>query len=139
MAKVMDLSELNDLLNDLDVLSRTEQRRVMNAATRRGATLLAAAVRKNAPKKTGNLRNNIVAMNLRRRQDQTGAAAVFVRTEGKADSGRNAFYWYFLEKGTSKRAPQPFIAPAYEANKEAVDDVILAAAENQMNRVLKLK
>lgn len=139
MAKVMDLTELNDLLNDLDVLSKTEQRRVMNAATRRGALLLAAAVRKNAPRKTGNLRANIVGMNLRRRQDQTGAAAVFVRTEGKADSGRNAFYWYFLEKGTSKRAAQPFIAPAYEANKEAVDDIILSAAENQMNKVLKLK
>ena len=139
MAEVMDLSQLKDLLDDMDVLSRTEQRKVMNAATRRGAVLLAQAVRKNAPRKSGNLAKNIVAMNLRKRGDQTGAAAVFVRTEGKSDSGRNAFYWYFLEKGTSKTAAQPFIAPAYEANKEAVDQMIVYAAEQQLNRVLKLK
>lgn len=139
MANIMDLSELEDLLRDMDVLSRTDQRKVMNVATRRGAILMAAAVRKGAPVKSGNLRRNIVGMNLRRRQDQTGAAAVFVRTEGKADSGKNAFYWYFLEKGTSKRAARPFIAPAFEANKEAIDDLVLAAAENQLNKVLKLR
>lgn len=137
--KVMDMSQFKELLDDMDVLSRTEQRKVMNVATRRGAVVLAQAVRKAAPKKTGNLRRNIVALNLRKKSDQTGAAAVFIRTEGKANSGKNAFYWYFLEKGTSSRAGQPFIGPAYEANKAAVDEIILDVAEKQLNRVLKLK
>lgn len=137
MANVMDLRQLDELLDDLEILAKSDQRRVMNVATRRGAVVLASKVRKAARSRTGKLRRNIVAMNMRKRGDQSGAAAVFVRTEGKANNPNNAFYWYFLEMGTSKMAPVPFIRPAFQSGIAEAQEEILAAAEKQLMKALR--
>lgn len=49
----------------------------------------------------------------------------------KAYSRLDAYYWRFVEFGTSKMAANPFMRPAFESNKERCVDVIkesLAAA-----------
>lgn len=52
-----------------------------------------------------------------------GAIRRFKATGGAASQNPNdPFYWYFLERGTSKMAAKPFLRPAFDAkNAEAVD------------------
>lgn len=42
----------------------------------------------------------------------------------KAYSKLDAYYWRMVEFGTSKMAAQPFLRPAFEANKERCVDII---------------
>lgn len=44
---------------------------------------------------------------------------------GKGHKNVDAFYWWWVERGTSHSAPQPFLKPAYEANKDAALGVIV--------------
>lgn len=51
------------------------------------------------------------------------------------------YYWRFLEFGTSKMAPRPFLRPAFEANKNALTGIVvaqlatsIAAAVRAMNK-----
>lgn len=65
-----------------------------------------------------------------------------VSVEGKLASyictwSKDAFYGRFLEYGTSKMSPRPFLRPAYEAMKQAavaaVNDVIDTKLKEAMN------
>ncbi|MNC15536.1 hypothetical protein D3C75_633590 [compost metagenome] len=50
----------------------------------------------------------------------------------KANNPRNAFYWRFVELGTSKLAAHPFVRPAYDAR----EDEAYAAAVQRMNQAI---
>jgi HK97 gp10 family phage protein len=44
---------------------------------------------------------------------------------GKSGANGDAFYWTFVEFGTSEMAAQPFMRPAYETRKNQALDVII--------------
>jgi len=90
------------------------QKNVMRGATAAIAKDTRDDARARAPVDEGNLRDNIVHGRRRGRPGQI-KASVSVRTEGKADSGKNAFYWRFVEYGTQKMAKIPFLRPAFDA------------------------
>lgn len=87
-----------------------------------------------APKDTGNLAANIYIYR-DRNPKSSGATERFyisVRKKRKSRSklnvklgrvGKNfaikgdAYYWHFLEFGTVKQSPKPFLRPAFESNK----------------------
>ncbi|MHA6285117.1 HK97-gp10 family putative phage morphogenesis protein [Morganella morganii] len=54
----------------------------------------------------------------------------------KADDPRNAFYWRFLENGTSKMAPQPFIRPAFDGKADEAADLALSKLSQAIDKVL---
>lgn len=37
----------------------------------------------------------------------------------------NAFYWRFVEFGTSKMRARPFLRPAFDNNKDAINDTFI--------------
>lgn len=131
----LDFSDLLDISKDLEALSKAESRNVLRQATRAAATVFRDEARNRAPKKTGKLARNIVAMNQR---DPAGGsiAGVHVRSAGKASSRNNAFYWRFIELGTSKIPAVPFIRPAYDAKHDEAAAAAFAKANEAIDKAL---
>ncbi|MGJ0639549.1 HK97-gp10 family putative phage morphogenesis protein, partial [Xenorhabdus bovienii] len=128
---------LREIARDLELLSKAENTKVLRQATYAGATVLRDEARQKAPKRTGKLARNIVASNQKIRKGEA-SAGVYVRGANakgtnsdksmKASDPRNAYYWRFLENGTSKMAAQPFIRPAFDRKSDE-------AAEFAMKRL----
>lgn len=143
----LDFSGLLDISNDLKALSKAENRRVLNKATRAGANVVRNEARKRAPKKTGKLKRNIVTLSQKGRGLNEAVSGVHIRGRNpktgnsdnsmKANNPNNAFYWRFLEMGTSKMAPRPFIRPSFEAKQQEIDRAIIKVANAAIDEVLK--
>lgn len=95
-----------EVLKHADRLSRApvEQQAKLSALAARTAKNIGNRARTLAPVLTGTLRSSITV-------EETSP----LHWEIKAD----AFYGRFVEYGTSRQAPQPFMAPAAEAYEEA--------------------
>ncbi|VGQ11720.1 hypothetical protein SB5439_04987 [Klebsiella variicola] len=141
----LDFSGLAKLADDFKVLSKAENRRVLSQATRAGANIVRDAARNKAPKKTGKLKKNIVTMGRRARGPNEAISGVHIRGRNprtgnsdnsmKASNPNNAFYWRFLEHGTSKMAARPFIRPAFESNIAAIEAAVIAKAGEAIDKV----
>ncbi len=116
MAKV-EILGIDAVTESLKEVSPREGKRI----ARRTITKVAASVRddmrQRAPFEEGTLRK---AIKSRRRRGQPGLleAGVFI-THGK-QATRDAFYWHWLEFGTAKMAPQPFIHPTVQAWQDKI-------------------
>lgn len=123
----LDFSGLNEISRELELLSKAENRQVLRQAVRAGAELVAEEVENSAPELTGKLKRNIVVLFGKGAQG-TAVAGVHIRgvnpntgnsdNSMKAASPNNAFYWRFVEEGTSKMPAHPFIRPAYDRKQE---------------------
>lgn len=141
----LDFSGLIDLSDDLNTLSKAENRKVLRDATRAAAMVVRDEAKKRAPRKTGRLARNIVVATLRER-DGGIASGVHVRgtnpvtgkSDGKMKTGdrNNAYYWRFLELGTSKMPPVPFLRPAYDARQEDAAKAAFEVANRSIDKVL---
>lgn len=141
----LDFSGLLDLSKDLEALSRAENRGVMRAATRAAATVFKDEAVKRASKRTGKLARNIVVVTMR---DRGGGIMSGVHVRGtnpstgnsdnkmKASNRNNAFYWRFVELGTSKLPPAPFLRPAYDAKQEEATSAAFDKANEAIDKVL---
>lgn len=141
----LDFSGLLDLSEDLRALSKAENRKVMRDATRAAATVFKDEAIKRAPRRTGKLAKNIVVITQR---DRNGNITSGVHVRGtnprtgnsdnkvKASNARNAFYWRFVELGTSNMAAVPFIRPAYDARQDDAAKVAFARANQAIDEVL---
>lgn len=126
----LDFSDLLDLSSELASLSKAESRGVLRNATRAAAGVIRDEVEARAPEQTGKLKRNIVVVTKRDR-DGGISSGVHIR------SGKNRpFYWRFLELGTSKMAPVPFIRPAYDVKQEEAVQVAFDAANRAIDEAL---
>ncbi|CDG20586.1 Gp10 [Xenorhabdus poinarii G6] len=143
---IVDFSALKDLSRDLALLSKAENNKVLRRGTYAGAKILRDETRHRAPKRTGKLKRNIMAANRKKQRDGTVSAGVYVRgsnksgtnsdTRMKKNDPRNAYYWRFLEKGTSKMAAKPFIDPAFDAKADEAAEAAFQVALNAIDEVL---
>lgn len=141
----IDVSDMLDLTSDLEALSKSQSRKVMRDATRSAATVFKDEAVKRAPRRTGKLAKNIVVMTQR---DRNGDISSGVHVRGtnprtgnsdnkmKAGNPKNAFYWRFVELGTSNMAPVPFIRPAYDAKQDEATRVAFARANQAIDEAL---
>ncbi|NIG74673.1 HK97 gp10 family phage protein [Klebsiella sp. Ap-873] len=141
----LDFSGLLDLSEDLNALSKAENRKVMRDATRAAATVFKDEAVSRAPVRTGKLKKNIVVITQR---DRSGNISSGVHVRGtnprtgnsdnklKASNAKNAFYWRFVELGTSRMAPAPFIRPAYDARQEDAAKAAFAKANQAIDEAL---
>ncbi|MBI6550215.1 HK97-gp10 family putative phage morphogenesis protein [Xenorhabdus lircayensis] len=142
---IVDFSALKDLSRDLELLSKAESNKVLRKGTYAGAKILRDETRNRAPVRTGKLKKNIMAANRKKGRDGI-SSGVYVRgtnksgtnsdTTMKKNDPRNAYYWRFLEKGTSKMAPKPFIDPAFESKADEAADAAFAVALKAIDEVL---
>lgn len=103
---------LDELENQFDRLADTSKRKVMMKALNAGAAPIKKEAKANAPVDKGVLKSQIRSKQMK--YTEKPAVGIYV-------SGR-AFYWYFIENGTSKMAAAPFLRPAVDSkHEEAVD------------------
>ena len=108
----MIIEGLDDLEKQFDRLIDTSKRKVMMKALNAGVAPIKKEAKANAPVKDGVLKANIRSKQMRK----TKKPSVGIYIGGKA------YYWYFIEEGTSKMAAAPFLRPAADAkHREAVD------------------
>ncbi|WP_221774464.1 HK97-gp10 family putative phage morphogenesis protein [Listeria booriae] len=43
-----------------------------------------------------------------------------------------AFYWYFIEHGTSKMRAKPFVVPTFETNKKQIENIMVGKIMKEM-------
>lgn len=137
----LDFSGLNDIAKELELLSKAESRQVLRRSVRAGAEVIQQEVADSAPELTGKLKRNIVVLfgkgapgdavagiHIRGTNPKTGNSDNTMKT----GSPNNAFYWRYLEQGTSKMAAHPFVRPAYEKKQEEA----ARAAFDELNRAI---
>lgn len=142
----LDFSGLNDIAKDLEALSKAENNKVLRDATRAGAEVLKEEVIAKAPVRTGKLKRNVVVMTQKARRRGEISSGVHIRgvnpgtgnsdTTMKADNPRNAFYWRFVEMGTSKMPAHPFVRPAFDVRQEEATQAALARMNQAIDEVL---
>lgn len=141
----LDFSGLNDIAKDLALLSKAENRKVLRDATRAGAEVFKDEVIARAPERTGRLKNNVVVVSQRTR-DGGMASGVHIRgvnprtgnsdNSMKTNNPRNAFYWLFVELGTSNMPAHPFIRPAFDVAQDMAVQVSIARMNQAIDEVL---
>lgn len=96
-----DGSEIRSLARSLDVAGKATQGQVVNVV-RKSAFAVERGAKMRAPVDTGNLRNSINTTL------SVGGSLI------SAEVGAEANYGAFVELGTWKMAPQPFLGPAFD-------------------------
>ncbi len=89
----------------------------MESIIKRAAEKIREDAEKLAPERTGRLAGSIEIKKLEITKDE-------IRI-GVGPVGKDVFYWYFVEYGTSKMSAQPYLRPAFENNKDAVKREIM--------------
>ena len=155
--KVTGLKELQDALAKLPL---EIQKRPLRSAVSAGAKVIVDEAKRLAPQgETGNLRKALYRYRSRS-QSAPGKETFLVGVrKGKkdyADTAKNrrlnrvgkkytvegeAYYWRFLEFGTSKMAAKPFLRPAFESRKnnalEVIQKKLADAIEKTANKLKK--
>jgi HK97 gp10 family phage protein len=113
-----------DLDRALRALPAKIGNKVVRQALRKGAKTFAAAARAKAPKETGKLESAIKVRAGRR--SRTGIAVAVVVGAESFDGPGEYLYPVASEFGTSKMKAQPYLRPAFDALKSAVEAQVIA-------------
>ena len=142
----LDFSGLADIAKDLEALSRAENNKVLRDATRAGAEVLKEEVKNRAPERSGKLKKNVVVVTQKGRRRGEITSGVHIRGVNpdtgnsdntmKADNPRNAFYWRFVELGTSNMPAHPFVRPAFDTRQEEAAEAAIARMNSAIDKVL---
>ena len=156
----MRIDGLKEVQNALKELPKEIQKRPLRSAVSAGAKVIADDAINKAPQgETGNLRKSIYRYRSRS-QSPTGKETFLVGVrKGKAkysNTSRNrrlgrvgktyqtqgeAYYWRFVEFGTSSQPARPFLRPAFENSKERAVQVMKErlgkAIETQARKLAK--
>lgn len=141
----LDFSGLLDISHDLEMLSKAENKKVLRDGTRAGADVMKKAVIERAPEKTGKLKRNVVVVTMRGRRNAI-TSGVHIRgvnpetgnsdNKMKASNRRNAYYWRFVELGTSNMPAHPFVRPAFDTSQEQAAQVAIQVMNQAIDKVL---
>ena len=140
----LDFSGLQDIARDLQTLSKAENNKVLRDSTRAGAELLRQEVIDRAPEKTGKLKKNVVVVTQKSHRRGEISSGVHIRgvnprtgnSDMKASNKRNAFYWRFVELGTSTAPAHPFVRPAFDTRMEEAAQVAMQRMNQAIDEVL---
>ena len=141
----LDFSGLLDIGRDLELLSKAENKKVLRDGTRAAAEVLKEAIVDRAPERTGKLKRNVVVVTMRGRRNAI-TSGVHIRgvnpetgnsdNKMKASNRRNAFYWRFVELGTSNMPAHPFVRPAFDTRQEEAARAAIARMNRAIDEVL---
>jgi HK97 gp10 family phage protein len=158
MKMEMRVEGLQQLDRALRELPRRFARRSLRRALAAGAKIIRDTARQLAPVDSGYLRKQIILYRPRNKQGYAELFEIGVRLKGtKAANAKRlrhggrqpdprasrwpAYYWRFIEFGTSKMPARPFLRTAFESRQSEVVAAItntlreeLAAAEQELSR-----
>lgn len=142
MAELLNVSGLSELRAALRELPQRVARNVLRGAVNAGATVIRKEVQARAPVYTGSvaeghpppgtLKRAIYQKQIRELSSLTNQVFFVGVRHGKkyqkqgkkGDKSQDAYYWRFVEFGTSKMSARPFMRPAFEVKKvEAVEAI----------------
>lgn len=143
MADTKNLTGFKELAEKLKQLPKKVAKNGLRRAVSSGAAIVRNDARKRAPVATGEMKRDIM---MKREKDKQGGSttgavySVYVRSGKKSrlagkkrDVERDSFYWKFVEFGTKDMPAQPFMRPAFEANK----DEAVAAIGKTLNEAIQ--
>jgi HK97 gp10 family phage protein len=154
---ITGLKELQQALNQLPL---EIQKRPLRSAVSAGAKVIVDEAKRLAPQgETGNLRKALYRYRSRSqssRGQETFLVGVRKGKKNYVDSAKNrrlnrvgkkytvegeAYYWRFIEFGTSKMPARPFLRPAFESKKnqavETIKNRLAVAIENTAKKMKK--
>ena len=152
LIKVEGLKELEKALHQLP--AKLAQKHLRRGVARMGK-VVRDAIRARAPVKTGQLKRNIVHVRSRRLSGNGRETYnVLVRTKRKkyADNRANrragkvgksytvegdAYYWKYLEFGSSKISARPFMRPGFEASKTQALEAMQKLLKESLDELAK--
>lgn len=102
---IINVEGLDELEKQFDRLIDTSKKKVMMKALNAGAAPIKKEAKAKAPVKTGLLKKSIRSKQMK----YTDKPSVGIYVAGKA------YYWWFIENGTSKMAAAPFLRPAADS------------------------
>ena len=105
---IINVEGLDELEKQFDRLIDTSKKKVMMKALNAGAAPIKKEAKAKAPVKTGLLKKSIRSKQMK----YTDKPSVGIYVAGKA------YYWWFIENGTSKMAAAPFLRPAADSKHE---------------------
>ncbi|SRR6266481_3203201 len=123
---------LEELEQKLQQLAPDIAKRAVRKSVRAGIEVFQEAISENAPRHTGHLAESInikLSVTGGDRDDTTGGII------GITGPSKDAFYGVFQEYGTAREPAQPFVAPAYEENKDKVVEVFVETLKDELERL----
>ena len=122
-----------DISAGLDRLAAAAGEATLRAAGFAGAQVFQKEAIARVPVDSGTIRENIIVKRAEESSDTNKKQTylITVRT-GKKNAEGDAFYWRFVEFGTSKMSARPFIRPAFESMKQTA----LAAMKKRFGQKL---
>jgi HK97 gp10 family phage protein len=143
MAEKFSVSGLKELQAAMNRLSSDMAGKIARQATAAAAGVVRKSARDNAPVDTGNLKASIV-MKRKRSTNLTEEYNVAVRAGKKSDVkkakggtgklGKDAYYARFVEFGTVKMTPRPFLSPALSNNVQQATDAMKKRLEARLKK-----
>lgn len=138
---------LQDLLQRMRDLNSKTKRKFIRSGALAGANVIKKAVQQRAPVRTGELKAAISTRRSRKFSDtakgyeQRDVGIFKVRGGKYANTARNrrlgrvgktfevdppSYYWRFLEFGTVRMAPHPFMRPGFDQSKQQAANATIA-------------
>lgn len=147
---VTGLAELSKKLKEMPIkLAKNGLRAAVNA----GAEVIRKDAKARVPVKTGNVRKNIYKKQIREKSNnfqQTYYVGVKLGRKRKLaptklnvrkqrvgqlyDVESSAYYWRFLEFGTSKLPARPFLRPAFDTKKSQAVDAMAKKLKERIDK-----
>lgn len=161
MPNEYELQGLGEFKAKLRQLSERGTRNALNRSLRKGAVVIrdearARAMRFDDPNTPRAIYKNITYANMSsRRLGREGNAAgirvgvlggarnyaaygeIKTGRSGKANPGGDTFYWRFLEFGTSRMKPKPFMRPAMLSKQTAAFDAVAKSVNTELDKEVK--
>jgi len=120
--KVKGFDELFKNLNKIEQAIVDE----IEGIIKKAAEKIRKEAEERAPELTGDLAGSIKVKTLEIKKDKIKI--------GIGPVGDDVFYWFFVEYGTAHSAAQPYLRPAFDNNKKAVEKEIARGLQKLIRR-----
>ena len=139
MPRRTNVKGLDEMLATLRRLPDEFKGRPVQRSLRQGMQVIANDAKARAPVDEGRIRDNILVRQIPAKDlggNSSEGVMLTVRRSRNMDRDdpKNAWYWHILEFGSKFQSAQPFIRPAFEANKQNAVNQYVATFQSLLDK-----
>ena len=123
---IINVEGLDELEKQFDRLIDTSKRKVMMKALNAGVAPIKKQIKANVPVRSGVLKKAVRSKQMK--HTEKPSVGIFINMK--------AYYWYFLEYGTSKMSAQPFMRAAVDAKYEEGVNKFKVKMKEEIDKVM---